>query len=134
MLCLALDSSNHPASIMQLQGRPYCFKYVAFIRLVHLLPSKSCWVLKVADAIASAVVPCALQQLQTRSADEPMTTFVTCVACNNKWKCECMWCSLASFMAVDLGALCCAQASMLVQGVQAVLCLECRVVSGMIAL
>ena len=25
-------------------------------------------------------------QLQTRSADEPMTTFVTCVACNNRWK------------------------------------------------
>jgi len=26
-------------------------------------------------------------QLQTRSADEPMTTFVTCVNCNKKWKC-----------------------------------------------
>lgn len=25
-------------------------------------------------------------QLQTRSADEPMTTFVTCVNCNNRWK------------------------------------------------
>ena len=25
-------------------------------------------------------------QLQTRSADEPMTTFVTCLHCNNKWK------------------------------------------------
>ncbi|PWN41856.1 transcription elongation factor [Ceraceosorus guamensis] len=25
-------------------------------------------------------------QKQTRSADEPMTTFVTCVVCNNKWK------------------------------------------------
>ena len=25
-------------------------------------------------------------QMQTRSADEPMTTFVTCVNCNNKWK------------------------------------------------
>jgi transcription elongation factor S-II len=25
-------------------------------------------------------------QLQTRSADEPMTTFVTCVVCNNRWK------------------------------------------------
>jgi transcription elongation factor S-II len=25
-------------------------------------------------------------QLQTRSADEPMTTYVTCVNCNNKWK------------------------------------------------
>jgi len=25
-------------------------------------------------------------QLQTRSADEPMTTFVTCVACGNHWR------------------------------------------------
>eukprot|EP01134_Creolimax_fragrantissima_P005366 CFRG5366T1 len=25
-------------------------------------------------------------QMQTRSADEPMTTFVTCNVCNNKWK------------------------------------------------
>jgi transcription elongation factor S-II len=26
-------------------------------------------------------------QLQTRSADEPMTTFVTCKNCDNHWKC-----------------------------------------------
>ena len=26
-------------------------------------------------------------QMQTRSADEPMTTFVTCTTCNNRWKC-----------------------------------------------
>ena len=26
-------------------------------------------------------------QLQTRSADEPMTTYVTCTNCNKKWKC-----------------------------------------------
>jgi DNA-directed RNA polymerase subunit M/transcription elongation factor TFIIS len=26
-------------------------------------------------------------QMQTRSADEPMTTFVTCHDCGNKWKC-----------------------------------------------
>lgn len=26
-------------------------------------------------------------QAQTRSADEPMTTFVTCLKCNNIWKC-----------------------------------------------
>lgn len=25
-------------------------------------------------------------QLQTRSADEPLTTFVTCTNCNNRWK------------------------------------------------
>lgn len=26
-------------------------------------------------------------QLQTRSADEPMTTFVTCMNCEKRWKC-----------------------------------------------
>ncbi|KAD4007063.1 hypothetical protein FH972_027304 [Carpinus fangiana] len=29
---------------------------------------------------------CTYYQLQTRSADEPMTTYVTCVNCNNHWK------------------------------------------------
>jgi len=26
-------------------------------------------------------------QMQTRSADEPMTAYVTCLDCNNRWKC-----------------------------------------------
>jgi transcription elongation factor S-II len=30
---------------------------------------------------------CSYYQLQTRSADEPMTTFVTCIPCGNRWKC-----------------------------------------------
>lgn len=29
---------------------------------------------------------CSYYQLQTRSADEPMTTFVTCHSCSNRWK------------------------------------------------
>ena len=29
---------------------------------------------------------CTYYQLQTRSADEPMTTFVTCMTCGNRWK------------------------------------------------
>jgi transcription elongation factor S-II len=29
---------------------------------------------------------CDYYQLQTRSADEPMTTFVTCLECDSKWK------------------------------------------------
>ncbi|BGP21241.1 transcription elongation factor TFIIS [Rhodotorula toruloides] len=29
---------------------------------------------------------CMYYQMQTRSADEPMTTFVTCLSCNNRWK------------------------------------------------
>jgi transcription elongation factor S-II len=37
---------------------------------------------------------CRYRQAQTRSADEPMTTFVTCTVCNNRsvsrypWKCK----------------------------------------------
>ena len=30
---------------------------------------------------------CTYYQMQTRSADEPMTTFVTCISCGNRWKC-----------------------------------------------
>jgi transcription elongation factor S-II len=30
---------------------------------------------------------CTYYQMQTRSADEPMTTFVTCIKCDNRWKC-----------------------------------------------
>ena len=30
---------------------------------------------------------CSYYQLQTRSADEPMTTFITCINCGKKWKC-----------------------------------------------
>ena len=30
---------------------------------------------------------CTYYQMQTRSADEPMTTFVTCINCGNRWKC-----------------------------------------------
>jgi len=29
---------------------------------------------------------CSYYQMQTRSADEPMTTFVTCLECDSKWK------------------------------------------------
>tara|TARA_X000000368_G_scaffold416174_1_gene409521 strand:+ start:31387 stop:31992 length:606 start_codon:yes stop_codon:yes gene_type:complete len=30
---------------------------------------------------------CSHYQLQTRSADEPMTTYVDCLECGNRWKC-----------------------------------------------
>ena len=30
---------------------------------------------------------CSYYQLQTRSADEPMTTFISCINCGNRWKC-----------------------------------------------
>jgi len=30
---------------------------------------------------------CTYYQMQTRSADEPMTTFVCCLSCANRWRC-----------------------------------------------
>ena len=30
---------------------------------------------------------CTYYALQTRSSDEPMTTFVSCIDCGNRWKC-----------------------------------------------
>jgi transcription elongation factor S-II len=30
---------------------------------------------------------CTYYQMQTRSADEPMTCYVSCCACGNRWKC-----------------------------------------------
>ena len=30
---------------------------------------------------------CSYYQLQTRSSDEPMTTYVTCLNCSTRWKC-----------------------------------------------
>ena len=29
---------------------------------------------------------CTYYQMQTRSADEPMTSFITCLSCSNRWK------------------------------------------------
>uniref|UniRef100_A0A3P8PS63 Transcription elongation factor n=1 Tax=Astatotilapia calliptera TaxID=8154 RepID=A0A3P8PS63_ASTCA len=35
---------------------------------------------------------CTYTQVQTRSADEPMTTFVFCNECGNRWKVSVFWC------------------------------------------
>lgn len=52
------------------------------------------WALKHGDIKISGMFTCGkckrmettYFQMQTRSADEPMTTFVTCLHCNNRWK------------------------------------------------
>jgi DNA-directed RNA polymerase subunit M/transcription elongation factor TFIIS len=52
------------------------------------------WLAKQANEMTEGVLKCGkcksmkttYVQAQTRSADEPMTTFATCLNCNNRWK------------------------------------------------
>jgi DNA-directed RNA polymerase subunit M/transcription elongation factor TFIIS len=39
------------------------------------------------DLFTCRACKCTYTQQQTRSADEPMTTFVTCLECGKRWKC-----------------------------------------------
>ena len=41
---------------------------------------------KAAGKTKEEYTKCTYYQLQTRSADEPMTTFVTCITCGTRWK------------------------------------------------
>lgn len=45
-----------------------------------------------------------LSKVQTRSADEPMTTFVVCNECGNRWKVRLIDCS--TYLIADSQALC----------------------------
>lgn len=45
-----------------------------------------------------------LSKVQTRSADEPMTTFVVCNECGNRWKVRLFDCSV--YLTADNQALC----------------------------
>lgn len=47
----------------------------------------TCFKCKSRGEPAEKYTKCTYYQLQTRSADEPMTTFVTCLNCSTRWKC-----------------------------------------------
>ena len=64
------------------------------IRNAALEECQSDWLMRHGGIQASGMFSCGkckgskttYFQMQTRSADEPMTTFVTCLVCKNKWK------------------------------------------------
>jgi transcription elongation factor S-II len=64
------------------------------IRTAALEECQSDWLMRHGGIQASGMFQCGkckgnkttYFQMQTRSADEPMTTFVTCLVCKNKWK------------------------------------------------
>ena len=97
---------KNPIIIEKIQSRKIQPHKVAFMTHLDLLPEK--WNEKIQDKklrLENKFFPkieastdnfrcgkckskaCTYYQLQTRSADEPMTTFVTCTKCGNRWKC-----------------------------------------------
>lgn len=86
-------------AILTKQIDPY---YIAFMSPIELFPARWKYLIEKkeilkykADNIASTDLyqcrkcgerKCKLYQMQTRSADEPMTTFITCLICGNTFK------------------------------------------------
>ena len=95
-----------PSIVDKINKKEILSKDVAFLSHMELLPEK--WDIKMKEKelrLENKFFPkieantdnftcgkckskaCTYYQLQTRSADEPMTTFVTCTNCGNRWKC-----------------------------------------------
>lgn len=97
---------KHPIILKKIQERVIEPHKIAFMSHIDLLPEKWNTLLKEKRLrLENKYFPkveastdnftcgkckskaCTYYQLQTRSADEPMTTFVTCTNCGNRWKC-----------------------------------------------
>ena len=97
---------KNPNIIEKLNSKEILSKDIAFLTHMELLPER--WNEKLKEKelrIENKFFPkieastdnftcgkcnstaCTYYQLQTRSADEPMTTFVTCTNCGKRWKC-----------------------------------------------
>tara|TARA_B100000424_G_scaffold225565_1_gene185761 strand:+ start:6887 stop:7396 length:510 start_codon:yes stop_codon:yes gene_type:complete len=105
-LKIVIQNIKNPIILEKLKTRQFKAKDFAFLTHQEMLPEKwdelielkkillenkyspkveastdnfTCWKCKSKQ--------CTYYQLQTRSADEPMTTFVTCLNCSTRWKC-----------------------------------------------
>ena len=96
-----LNNKKNPALLERVKnGEVKSFK-LPFMDKIELFPEK--WkdvefgkniIILGNDVIADSIITCGnckskkvhYYQLQTRSADEPMTTYCTCTNCNKKWK------------------------------------------------
>jgi transcription elongation factor S-II len=97
---------KNPIILKKIQSREFEPHRLAFMNHIDLLPEK--WNTKIEEKrlrLENKFFPkieastdnftcgkcksnaCTYYQLQTRSSDEPMTTFVTCTKCGNRWKC-----------------------------------------------
>ena len=105
-LKVILFNLKNPIILEKIKTKQILSKDIAFLTHIELLPEK--WNDKLKEKelrIENKFFPkieastdnftcgkckstaCTYYQLQTRSADEPMTTFVTCTNCGKRWKC-----------------------------------------------
>lgn len=97
---------KNPIILKKIKNNRILAHELAFMNHIELLPEK--WEIKIKEKklrLENKFFPkveastdnftcgkckskaCTYYQLQTRSSDEPMTTFVTCTVCGSRWKC-----------------------------------------------
>lgn len=97
---------KNPIILKKIKNNQILAHELAFMNHIELLPEK--WEIKIKEKklrLENKFFPkveastdnftcgkckskaCTYYQLQTRSSDEPMTTFVTCTVCGSRWKC-----------------------------------------------
>lgn len=80
--------------IEKLKNKEILSRNLAFLKPEEINPEKWKPVEFVDDNVEDGIFQCrkcksrktTYYSLQTRSADEPMTNFITCIECNNRWK------------------------------------------------
>jgi len=100
---LNLDTPEVMEQVKNKTLKPHCIAFMTHQELNHkkwdgLIQAKSARDKNKYETTAEAATDtftcrkcyskkCTYYQMQTRSADEPMTTFVTCIDCGKRWKC-----------------------------------------------
>ena len=92
---LMIDFDNNSISLIdKIKSKQIAAKSVAFLSQEDIFPEQWKQVEFVDDDIQEGIFKCrkcssrktTYYSLQTRSADEPMTNFITCIDCGNRWK------------------------------------------------